>query len=104
MKLSATGVTTAGANERVYGVLTNDPVALKGASIQTEGVVLVKAGAAIARGDYLKSDATGRAVPAAGEAAGTLVEVFAIARTACANADEFVEALLTRVVINRAVS
>lgn len=105
MKASAdNGCALAGANEKVLGVLQNDPAADRAAAIQIEGVTRVKTGGAVAVGDYLKSDANGKAVAAAGEAAGVLVEVFAVALEAAAGADELINAHLTRVVINRAAT
>lgn len=101
---AAGGCALAGANDRVLGVLTNDPASGKAAAVQTHGTARVVAGAAIAVGDYVKSDAAGKAVAAAGEAVGVLVEVFGLALEAAAADLNEIEVLLTRVVINRAVS
>ena len=52
----------AGAGERVLGVPTTDFSAGEQASVATHGEVLVEAGAAIAAGAEVESDANGRAV------------------------------------------
>lgn len=104
VKATATGCDLAGDNERVLGVLTNDPTAAGAAAVQVAGVARITAGGAFAAGDYLKSDAAGKAVQQTGEAAGTLVEVFAIALEAAAADGDQVEALLTRAVVNNAAS
>lgn len=101
---SATGVGLAGANARVLGPLMDKPAAAAFGAVQVSGIAKVKAGAAIAAGDYLKSDANGKAVPAAAEAAGVLVEIFGIALEAATADLDVISVLLTRVVINRAVS
>lgn len=103
-KATATGAALAGANDRVLGPIVNKPASGAATSIQTYGVAFVKAGAAIAINDYVKADANGRAVTSTGEAAGTLVEVFGIALEAASALDDVIRVLLTRVVINRAVS
>src|SRR6266508_4939984 len=76
VKATATGVDlNATLNGPVLGVLTNDPVAGKGAAVQVEGVARVVAGGVFAAGDYLKSDAAGKAIKQTAEAAGTQVFV-----------------------------
>lgn len=52
----------AGAGERVLGVPTTDFSAGEQASVSTHGEILVEAGAAIAAGVEVESDANGRAV------------------------------------------
>lgn len=101
---TATGVALAGANARVLGPLMDKPKSGEFGAVQVSGVAKVKAGAAIAIGDYLKSDAAGKAAVATGEAAGTLVEIFGIALEAATADLDVISVLLTRVVINRAVS
>ena len=61
----------AGAGERVLGVPTTDFSAGEQASVATHGEILVEAGAAIAAGARVQSDADGRVVTlAAGKAWG----------------------------------
>ena len=61
----------AGAGERVLGVPTTDFSAGEQASVATHGEILVEAGAAIAAGAVVQSDASGRAITlAAGVASG----------------------------------
>ena len=103
-KRTATGVEIAGANDRALGPIVNKPKLGSGAAIQLSGIAFVKAGAAVTAGDYLKADATGRAITSAGELPGTLVEVFGIALEAATALDDQIRVLLQRVVINRAVS
>ena len=103
-KRTATGVDIAAANDRVLGPIVNKPKQAGGAAIQVAGIAFVKAGAAVTAGDYLKADANGRAITAAGEAPGTLVEAFGIALEAATALDDQIRVLLQRVVINRAVS
>ena len=98
------GCDLAGANERVLGVLTNDPKTAGAAAVQVAGVARVVAGGAFAAGDYLKADAAGKAVKQTGEAAGTLVEVFAVALEAAAADGDQVEILLARAVVNNAAT
>ncbi len=98
------GCDLAGANERVLGVLTNDPQAAGAAAVQVAGVARVVAGGVFAAGDYLKSDAAGKATKQDAEAAGTLVEVFAIALEAAAADGDQVEVLLARAVVNNAAT
>ncbi len=106
VKATATGVdlnTTL--NGKVLGVLTNDPNAAgKAASVQVDGVVLVKSGAAVAVGDDLKSDAAGKAIPSTGEAAGTQVYIVGTALDAAAGADELIRMHMRPSYVNRAVS
>lgn len=52
----------AGAGERVLGVPTTDFSAGEQASVATHGEILVEAGAAIAAGAEVESDASGRAI------------------------------------------
>lgn len=52
----------AGAGERVLGVPTTDFSAGEQASVATHGEILVEAGAAVAAGAEVESDASGRAV------------------------------------------
>lgn len=103
-KFTATGVDIAAANDRVAGPIINKPKLGDAAAIQVAGVAFVAAGAAVAKGDYVKSDANGRAITSTAEAAGTLVEIFGIALDAAAAQDDRIRVLLHRVVINRAVS
>jgi hypothetical protein len=105
LKQTATGVVLCTAlGDRVIGVLTNKPLAGKPAQIAVIGVAKCQAGAVVAAGDFVKTDATARAITCAGEAAGTLVEAFGIALEAAGAAGDMISVLLTRAVINRAVS
>jgi hypothetical protein len=104
LKRTATGVALAVANDRCLGVLVNKPKLGQDAAIQVAGVAKVRAGAAVAINDYVKADATGRAITSTGEAAGTLVEIIGIALDAASAAGDVIRVLLTRVIINRAIS
>jgi hypothetical protein len=58
-------VAVAGAAARAFGVLRNKPAGLgHAATVVREGTVKVKAGAALAKGDLVTTDASGRAVEA----------------------------------------
>lgn len=77
----------AGAGERTLGVLTADFDVGEQASVATHGEILVEAGAALAAGAGVESDATGRAIPLnAGISAG-------VARDAAAAAGEIIRIL-----------
>lgn len=77
----------AGAGERALGVPTTDFGAGEQASIATHGEILVEAGAAIAAGAEVESDADGRAVTkTTGVAAG-------VARDAAAAAGDIIRIL-----------
>lgn len=54
----------AGAGARGIGVLVDTPKAGQSGSVVIAGITKVVAGAAIAAGDYISSNATGQAVPA----------------------------------------
>lgn len=101
---AANGCALAVANSRVFGILDNTPKAGSAARIITGGTAKVRAGAAFAVGDYLKADANGRLIAAAGEAAGVLVEVIGIAMEAALAVDELREMRLRPCVINRAAT
>lgn len=99
------GASDAAGGEAIVGVLQNKPTSGKAAEILLEGsVTKVAAGAAFAVGDPLKTDANGRFIKAAGEAAGTLVHVVATALEAAAALNDIVEVQLTHYVINRALT
>src|SRR6266516_4517354 len=103
VKLTSTGIALCSAlGDRVLGVITNKPALGRMAQVQVVGVAKCQAGAAVAIGDYVKCDATGRAITCTGEAAGTLVEAFGIALEAPGAAGDLFSVLLTRSVINRA--
>jgi len=106
VKMTATGVALASVlNERVLGVLTNKPNAAgKSAEVQVAGVAKAMAGAAIARGDFVKVDATGRLIPQTAEAAGVQVYVVGQALEAAAAAGDLVAVKLQGLVTNLAVS
>ena len=78
----------ASAGERVLGVPTTDFSAGEQASVATHGEILVEAGAAIAAGAEVESDANGRAVTkttgigfgAARDAAGAAGEIIRVLR------------------------
>jgi hypothetical protein len=85
-------VNTAGAGERAVGVQQNLPTSGKGcvvALIGGGGSSRLQVGGAVAAGDPLKSDASGRGVTAAGTDL-----YYAIALEAASNAGERVEAML----------
>lgn len=81
------GLATAAA-DRVVGVLQNKPQ-MPGAAAEVGiwGVSLLTAGAAVAPGDTVESDAQGRAVKSSGVGVG-------VALTASANAGELISVLL----------
>jgi hypothetical protein len=65
----------AGAGGRVVGVLQNKPRLNEAVTLMHNGVSFVEAGAAVAQGDNVQSDATGRAITlAAGIAQGVALE------------------------------
>lgn len=77
----------AGAGERVLGVPTTDFSAGEQASVATHGEILVEAGAAIAAGAEVESDADGRAVTK------TTGVGFGVARDAASAAGEIIRVL-----------
>lgn len=77
------------------GVLDNLPKAGSAARVITGGTAKARAGAAIAVGDRVKSDANGRLIPVGGEAAATLIHVVGIAMQAAAALDDLIEARIT---------
>ena len=77
----------AGAGERVLGVPTTDFSAGEQASVATHGEILVEAGAAIAVGAEVESDASGRAVTK------TTGVAFGVARDAAAAAGDIIRVL-----------
>ena len=82
----------AGAGDDAVGVLQNDPAAQgEAANLQTFGISKVVAGAAVASGAQVMSDATGRAITATGTGA----FVTGVALQAAANADEIIAVLVS---------
>ena len=77
----------ASAGERVLGVPTTDFSAGEQASVATHGEILVEAGAAIAAGAEVESDASGRAVTK------TTGVAFGVARDAAAAAGDIIRVL-----------
>lgn len=77
----------AGAGERALGVPTTDFSAGEQASVATHGEILVEAGAAIAAGAEVESDASGRAVTK------TTGVAFGVARDAAAAAGDIIRVL-----------
>ena len=77
----------ASAGERVLGVPTTDFSAGEQASVATHGEILVEAGAAIAAGAEVESDANGRAVTK------TTGVGFGVARDAAGAAGEIIRVL-----------
>ena len=77
----------AGAGERVLGVPTTDFSAGEQASVATHGEVLVEAGAAIAAGAEVESDANGHAVTK------TTGVGFGVARDAASAAGDIIRVL-----------
>ncbi|HEV8655640.1 MAG TPA: capsid cement protein [Candidatus Limnocylindria bacterium] len=106
VKQSATGVALCTTlNERAYGVLTNKPSAAgRTAQVQVVGVAKAMAGAAIAKGDFVKVDATARLITQTGEAAGVQVFVFGQALEAAGAAGDLISVLIRPLVVNLAVS
>ena len=106
VKMTATGVALCDTlNERVLGVLTNKPNAAgKSAQVQVAGIAKLMAGAAIARGAFVKVDATGRAITQTAEATGTQVYVIGQALEAAAAAGDLIAVKLQGLVVNLAVS
>lgn len=105
VKHTATGIVLCSVlNEPVYGVLTNKPLAGKSAQVQISGIAKIQAGAAVAKGAYVKTDATGRVITQTAEAAGTLVHVFGIALEAAGAAGDLIAVAIRPMVVNNAVS
>ena len=77
----------AGAGERVLGVPTTDFSAGEQASVATHGEILVEAGAAVAAGAEVESDASGRAITK------TTGIGFGVARDAATAAGEIIRVL-----------
>ena len=77
----------ASAGERVLGVPTTDFSAGEQASVTTHGEILVEAGAAIAAGAEVESDASGRAVTK------TTGVAFGVARDTAAAAGDIIRVL-----------
>ena len=77
----------AGAGERVLGVPTTDFSVGEQASVATHGEILVEAGAAVAAGAEVESDASGRAVTK------TTGIGFGVARDAATAAGEIIRVL-----------
>lgn len=70
------------AGQRVVGILQNKPNAGEAATIATEGISKVISGTGITAGDYLKTDANGKAVKATkAGTTGVGSDVFGIALT-----------------------
>lgn len=92
IKLDANGKAAlgAGATNLLVGVLQNEPKSGEGALVRHAGTTKVKAGGTIAIGDYVTSDANGKAV--ATTTAGDVVMGRAIE---AAVADDVVEILMT---------
>lgn len=78
-------VTTTGAGEAATGVLWNDPESGRAASVVRGGEPMVYAGAAIAVGAEIASDADGKAVTAL-----STDVILGVARTAATAEDELV--------------
>jgi hypothetical protein len=78
-------VTTTGAGEAATGVLWNDPESGRAASVVRGGEPMVYAGAAIAVGAEIASDADGKAVTAV-----STDVILGVARTAATAEDELV--------------
>lgn len=99
------GIALAGSNVKILGILQDKPSANgKPATVCVEGPTRAVAGAAFARGDALKTDANGRLITAAGEAAGVVVQVVAQALEAAGAAGDIVEVVLRHYTYNNAVS
>lgn len=79
-------VTSTGAGEAATGVLWNDPASGRAASVVRGGEPMIYAGAAIAVGAEIASDAAGKAVTAT---SGDVI--LGEARTAAGGADEMVQ-------------
>ncbi len=90
-------VVQAGANARVLGVLTNKPNTNEAAAVAVAGIVKVVAGGAITRGQLVRSDANGAAVPATAPGASWSGATENVAGIALENAstNQLVEILLT---------
>lgn len=104
VKQNANGVVLAALNDAAIGALQDKPKTGEFGRVQVAGVAKVKAGAAINKGDYVKSDANGKAIASAGEAAGTLVHIVGQALEAATADGDVISVLLAPSVINRAVS
>lgn len=88
-------ITTA-ATDFAAGVLQNTPSAAgRSATVQGAGISKVRSGAAIAAGDRLTSDATGRAITTT--TAGN--RVHGIALQAASAADQYIAAIVTETIV-----
>jgi hypothetical protein len=105
VKLTATGIVLCSVlNERIYGVLTNKPATGKSAQIQIAGVAKVQAGAAVAKGDLVKTDATGRAITQTAEAVGVQVYTFGMALEAAGAAGDLIAVAIRPAITNLAIT
>lgn len=101
---ASNGCALAGANARALGVLQNKPTSGKAATVITDGPTKVVAGGAFDPGDYVKSDANGKAVEVTGEAAGVIVELLGIALEAAGADGDIVEIFAMHGTLNRAAT
>ena len=99
--LNANGeVLLAGAGDKAIGVLQNDPLQGQAATVQVLGISKVVAGGAINIGDYVASDASGKAKAAVASSANTTTgaitgsHIVGIALEAATAADQVISVLL----------
>ena len=91
--ISLTGAhATAGA--KVLGVSINDTTSGQATAVVISGVSAITSGAAVAVGDYVKSDATGRAVPSAVVDNQLPADAFGLALEAATAADQIIRVKL----------
>lgn len=86
---SSSKAVLSGAGEQAIGILQNDPVSDMAADIMYAGVSKAVAGASIAAGDLLMSNASGKLIPL------TSTNISVAVALAAASADEVVSVLLT---------
>lgn len=82
-----------GAGAKAIGVSINDTASAEQCAVAMDGIELVQSGAGgVAVGDYVKSDATGRAVTSAAVASGAAIGIgtLGVALDAASGADEFI--------------
>lgn len=84
-----------GLNGDAVGLIEVSPIADEQAAVFVGGIKPCEAGAAVAAGDRIMSDATGRGVPR-GTTAGTIYNVQGRALSAAANAGELFSLLIER--------
>ena len=84
-----------GADDPIYGILDDKPVALQAGKLCVKGIMKCIAGDVVAVGNRLKSDNQGRAIPVALDADEDNQSVKLTALTAAAQADDIISVEIT---------